>query len=286
MIALLMSALGASAYPLLVSFYIVGVALFIYAVLLADTSDRGYNGRVSRFLFHAIPDAFSYMINRTLGPTVHQCCSNAYEYALYQRNPIMQFVYLVTLNISFLCWLIFGSKYLPNSRLSYWHKYVAYMGVFLCHYSWFMACGRGPGILRKENLQCFERHPYDGVLYVDGYNCRTCGIRKIARSKHCSMCNVCVPLFDHHCIWLNQCVGELNYRYFLGFLVAHIAFFGYAVYVLTNILIAQVYELKLFEAVFLNTLTGERFKPSTYQVYYYLVGEHLAGNVCNRSYTL
>ncbi|XP_019447214.1 PREDICTED: probable protein S-acyltransferase 14 isoform X2 [Lupinus angustifolius] len=48
--------------------------------------------------------------------------------------------------------------------------------------------------------------------------CRKCNQVKPPRCHHCSLCGRCVLKMDHHCVWVVNCVGALNYKYFLLFL--------------------------------------------------------------------
>ena len=50
--------------------------------------------------------------------------------------------------------------------------------------------------------------------------CPDCQVLRTPRSRHCAICNRCVERFDHHCPWLNNCVGVNNNNAFLTYLIS------------------------------------------------------------------
>lgn len=48
--------------------------------------------------------------------------------------------------------------------------------------------------------------------------CETCGTYRPPRSSHCRVCDNCVENIDHHCTYLNTCIGRRNYVSFMVFL--------------------------------------------------------------------
>lgn len=50
--------------------------------------------------------------------------------------------------------------------------------------------------------------------------CPDCRVLRTPRSKHCAICNRCVERFDHHCPWINSCVGIKNHNSFLVFIIS------------------------------------------------------------------
>ena len=45
--------------------------------------------------------------------------------------------------------------------------------------------------------------------------CHFCNVFKPDRCHHCRVCEQCTLRMDHHCPWLNNCVGYNNYKHFV-----------------------------------------------------------------------
>ncbi|XP_039587772.1 palmitoyltransferase ZDHHC4 [Passer montanus] len=105
----------------------------------------------------------------------------------------------------------------------------------------FLLCSRAdPGTVTKSNAASLaEVYAYDGVLFQRGLVCPTCAVQKPARSKHCSVCRACVHRFDHHCVWVNNCIGARNAGAFLLYLLSLAATAG-ALAAVSAALLAQL----------------------------------------------
>ena len=87
-----------------------------------------------------------------------------------------------------------------------------------------ISASREPGYLEKTfDYILLVRQFLDKEIDMD-ILCTYCEIIKSETSFHCVMCGRCVEMFDHHCPFINNCLGYLNYKYFLVFIVTYFCF--------------------------------------------------------------
>ncbi len=59
--------------------------------------------------------------------------------------------------------------------------------------------------------------------------CTRCEMYRPPRAHHCRICRRCIRRMDHHCPWINNCVGEWNQKYFIQFLFYVALLSGYSI---------------------------------------------------------
>ena len=85
-----------------------------------------------------------------------------------------------------------------------------------------LAINRNPGFCKPEKVSFIELIEVFDATHL----CADCLTIRTSRSRHCYVCNKCVERYDHHCPWINNCVGLNNHNsfyIFVGFMAALLA---------------------------------------------------------------
>ena len=132
------------------------------------------------------------------------------SYLTYQR--IFNSVMFICLHLFFELLIFFFL--LP--RLNNYSYYITFWFLILSLFISFFIINRSdPGFLEaKDNLTWLQM--VEQKIHINEY-CPYCRVKKTNKVKHCHVCKKCVNGFDHHCNWIDNCVGGKNKIRFLVF---------------------------------------------------------------------
>jgi len=123
--------------------------------------------------------------------------------------------------IAIIKWIILVTLYCntmwyppADSILGFLYTSVFLMFSGLTMYHFFLASFIGPGYLPLGWTPVNKT----GDVVKQLQQCTSCQGYKAPRAHHCRKCARCVMKMDHHCPWINNCVGHFNHGHFTAFL--------------------------------------------------------------------
>eukprot|EP00741_Cyanophora_paradoxa_P005605 tig00000912_g5433.t1 len=124
--------------------------------------------------------------------------------------------------------LVYFMRVLPVTSYMSW-THMSFLAVLCAMYFFYWkACRADPGTVTSNDPSQTAgpgmwskslTDPETGEPITAPPKCYTCNLVKPIRSKHCSVCDRCVHKFDHHCIWMNTCIGRDNHKLFFTFII-------------------------------------------------------------------
>ncbi|CAH9094990.1 unnamed protein product [Cuscuta europaea] len=207
--------------------------------------DDTFIQRIHIFLTFGAYDHLRRLIAAICGRKGSQALLSLEYYCCDRPNPTLQLIYMAILGVTYYIIVQTTFQYIPGYYLGSMHRYTSLLAVAVGVILFLLSSFSDPGTVKADNVsQYLSAYPYDNIIFSEK-ECTTCKILKPARSKHCSICDRCVARFDHHCAWMNNCIGEKNTRYFMAFLFWHLLLCIYGTVAVALVLAGQLRELQV-----------------------------------------
>ena len=114
------------------------------------------------------------------------------------------------------------------------NKILFFSIIILLFLSFILVQKSDPGII-KCTIDLSWLEMVENKYYINNY-CPYCKCQKTIKVKHCHICKKCIDGFDHHCNWIDNCIGEKNIGRFIFFILI----------VITNLIFSYYIAFKAF----------------------------------------
>ncbi|XP_029804874.1 probable palmitoyltransferase ZDHHC4 isoform X2 [Suricata suricatta] len=195
------------------------------------------------------------MISHMIPEYLQRAVLKLLHYLFHTRNHTFIILHLLLQGMIYAeyTWEIFG--YCLELGFSLRYLLLPYLLLVINLVFFMLSCVSNPGTITKANEFLFlQAYEFNAMTFPKNMKCFTCNVRKPARSKHCSVCDRCVHRFDHHCVWVNNCIGAWNARYFLIYLLTLAASAATMATVSTMLLVQLVVLSDLYLETYVDDL--------------------------------
>ncbi|XP_061522707.1 palmitoyltransferase ZDHHC23-B isoform X2 [Phycodurus eques] len=181
-----------------------------------------------------------------------------YYFTHRKKARTLFFLSLALFSLAYMYYL-FVSKVVPRGGIGPVQVAVVTTGVLLTLLS-LAHTKRGPGVVKPNQeidpvLQEQVEWAQEADLSRKNW-CSVCQVVRPPRAGHCRICGVCVLRLDHHCVWIDNCVGRANHR---SFLLTLVLFLSTSLYGISLVLRSVCPEQ--------NVLTALFYCPGVYEEY-------------------
>ena len=123
----------------------------IILVFLTDPDEKSWKGRMAQFWVEVVPVQINSWMRACLGDRITSGAVHCCDWAINQRNPLLQILYHVILLGAFQAWLWYGEPLLPTYfvKTPPHSKYEAHVGIVMCLFTWVMVNFTPPGKITK-----------------------------------------------------------------------------------------------------------------------------------------